>query len=496
MSYATLADRCREISQLDHAIAMLSWDEAVMMPRGGGSARADAMAALAKLEHRLVTSPDTEALLDAAKTETLDEWQSANVRQIERRFRRAAALPERLVAERSRATVLTEQIWRDARARNDWQAVSAPLEGVLDLTREVADRLAAVRNLAPYDALVDGYESGLSTAVIDPLFARLRATLPALIDRRLGAQCEPLPLGGPFSLDAQERLSRDLMERIGFDFEHGRFDVSHHPFCGGVPDDTRITTRYDVEDLFSALMATMHESGHAMYQQGLPSAWRDQPVGDAAGAAVHESQSLSIEMQVCRSRPFLEFATPFIRRAFAIDDSNPAWAIDNVERVCQRVARSLIRVDADELTYPLHIVLRYDMERALLERRLAVADIPEVWDVSMHELLGMRTRDDYRNGCMQDVHWFAGLIGYFPCYTVGAVMAAQLFAALRRELPDVDDRVRHGDFAPLRAWLRTNVHGNGAKHVGLDLIRVATGAPLGADAYLDHLHARYGNSEV
>lgn len=494
MSYARLSARCRDVSHLDHAIEMLTWDEAVMMPRGGGAARADTMAALATLKHRLVTAPDTADLLAAAQGEALDEWQRANIREIERRFTRAAALPEQLVAARSRATVLCEQLWRDARARNDWQVVTAPLEEVLDLTREVADRLGVARNLTPYDALVDGYQSGLSTADIDPLFARLGAALPELIDRRLGTQGEPLPLQGPFALDAQARLSRDLMERIGFDFEHGRFDVSHHPFCGGVADDVRITTRYDVENFFSALMATLHESGHGMYQQGLPSAWREQPVGDAAGAALHESQSLLVEMQMCRGRPFLDFATPFIRRAFAIRESDPAWSTENIERTCLHVTRSLIRVDADELTYPLHIVLRYRLERALLERKLTIADLPEAWDAAMQELLGLRTRDDYRDGCMQDVHWFAGLVGYFPCYTVGAVMAAQLFAALRREIPDVDNRIGHGDFAPVRAWLRSNVHGQGAKHAGVDLIQHATGSPLSGDAYLDHLRARYGDS--
>ncbi|NJN51645.1 MAG: carboxypeptidase M32 [Gammaproteobacteria bacterium] len=269
MSYAALEARQQEIAHLEHAASMLSWDEAVMMPTGGGDARADAMATLAKVRHRLMTSRDTPLLLDAARAELIDAWQAANVREIERDYQRSQALPERLVAELGRATVMCEQAWRKARARNDWQAVAAQLATVTALCREKAERLADLQGVTPYDALLATYQSGTSEAAITSLFAELRRALPPLIERRLACQRDDVVApAGPFPVATQRRLSAVLMEKIGFDFARGRLDSSHHPFCGGVPDDTRITTRYDEADFLKGLMGTLHETGHALYEQG------------------------------------------------------------------------------------------------------------------------------------------------------------------------------------------------------------------------------------
>ena len=249
------------------------------------------------------------------------------------------------------------------------------------------------------------------------------------------------------------------MERLGFDFHHGRLDVSLHPFCGGTPDDVRITTRYDEADFRSALMGVMHETGHALYERGLPAAWRGLPVGDARGMMLHESQSLLIEMQVCRSRAFLAFAAPLLREAFGGD--GPAWRADNLYRYYTRVEPGFIRVEADEVTYPAHVILRYDLERAMIAGDLDPADLPGAWNDGMRKLLGITPPND-RLGCLQDIHWYDGAWGYFPTYTLGAMAAAQIFQAAVAAEPAIPDGIARGEFAPLVGWLRANVHGKGS----------------------------------
>ena len=274
----------------------------------------------------------------------------------------------------------------------------------------------------------------------------------------------------------------------GFDTNHGRLDVSHHPFTGGVPDDVRITTRYRDDDFSESVMAVLHETGHALYERGLPAAWRHQPVGESAGMSVHESQSLLIEMQVSRGPEFLSFAAPLIREM--LDGSGPGWESENIVRLYNHVERSLIRVDADEVTYPAHVMVRYPIEKALIEGSLEVAGIPAEWTRAMKEGLGLTPPDD-RDGCLQDIHWFAGEFGYFPTYTLGALAAAQFFAAAKRAEPGIGTGISQGSFAPLLGWLRDNVHSLGARYARDDLLVRATGEPLGTTAFKNHLEARY-----
>jgi len=491
MSYLLLEQRYRELGHLGHAQAMLGWDDAVMMPRGGGQRRADALATLAATIHRTVASHETGQLVTAARQETgLDAWQRANLYEIERDRRCATALPESLVRQRSRAATLCEQAWRQARARNDWEGIRPALTELLLLTREVAKRLGDALEIEPYDALIDQYQPGIGRAQIEPIFADLREFLPPFIERVIKRRPLPLPLPGPFPRARQEALARDLMARIGFDFEHGRLDVSHHPFCGGDPDDTRITTRYDEADFLPSMLAVLHETGHALYEQGRPRQWRDLPVGAAAGMAVHESQSLLLEMQVCRSREFLQFAAPIIAHHLG-GGTDSAWHADNLYLGSTQVNRGLIRVDADEVTYPLHVILRYELEQALFAGELEVVDLPAAWDEKMLRYLGRSTADNHRDGCMQDVHWYAGLFGYFPCYTLGAIMAAQLFAAAAQRDGRIVAGIAQGDFTPLLNWLRTHVHGRGRLVSPLDLLTDATGSPLSTSAFKAHLIARY-----
>jgi carboxypeptidase Taq len=492
-AYSQLETRFRRLGAIEGAISMLHWDAAAMMPTGGAAARAEQLAALRGVAHQQLTTPEIGDLLAEAESEsrTLDEWQCANLREMRRRRRHATALSGGLVEAESRACSECEAVWRNARLQNDFAAVLPFLERVLRLEREIASTKAEHLGTNPYEALLDQYEPDGSVATIDRLFDELARFLPNLLEAVLTRQAAlpPAPtLFGPFPVELQRRVGTKLMERIGFDFGHGRLDVSAHPFCGGVPDDVRITTRYDESDFARALMGVLHETGHALYQRGLPEEWRLQPVGRARGMAVHESQSLFLEMQVCRSRAFLTFAAPILRQTFAGD--GPSWDPDAFHRRQILVQRSLIRVDADEVTYPAHVILRYRLEQAMIAGDLVPANLPGAWAEGLRQLLGITPTND-REGCLQDIHWYDGVWGYFPTYTLGALIAAQLFEAARESIPDVLEAIAQGEFAPLLSWLRDRVHSKGSLLSTAELVENATGRPLGTASFERHLHDRY-----
>jgi carboxypeptidase Taq len=493
-SYETLEAAFRRIGAIEEAGGVLHWDMSVMMPDGGAEARGEQLAVLKVLAHELLTAPEIGAALDAAEAAPPAEpWAAANLREMRRRWRHACAVEGRLVEALSRAGTRCEMVWREARPKADYAMVKPALAELLGLVREVAAAKADAFGLSPYEALLDQYEPDGSVAEIDRLFADLADFLPGFIDDALAAQKarpDPLPLAGPFAVEAQRDLGTKLMGAVGFDFNHGRLDVSLHPFCGGVPDDLRITTRYEEHDFAQALMGVLHETGHAMYERGLPADWRRQPVGNARGMALHESQSLLVEMQVCRGPHFLEFAAPLMRESFG--GAGPAWEVENLARLYARVEPDFIRVDADEVTYPAHVILRYRLESALIAGEMTVDELPAAWNAGMKELLGLDVPDD-RLGCLQDIHWYDGAFGYFPTYTMGALAAAQIFAAARAALPDVDADIARGDFAPLMGWLRKNVHSRGSLLSTGELLTDATGKPLGTEAFKDHLRGRYLN---
>jgi len=497
MSYAAAEAHFRRLGQLGHAGAILQWDEAVMMSPGGGEARASAVAALQVTAHELLTSPRTGELLEAARNDArndeLDGFRSASLREMERGYARATCLPPQLVEAMSKAQSASEQAWRSMRAENDWRGFVPLLQEVVALRREAAAALGQALGLSPYDALMDEFEPGARAERIDGVFAELKAFLPGFIDEVIEHQAgvEVLPLQGPFAVERQRALGRRLMQAVGFDTQRGRLDESHHPFCGGVPTDVRITTRYDEADFTSALMGVLHETGHAKYEQGLPTAWADLPIGAARGMAHHEGQSLLQEMQVSRSREFLTFAAPIIREELGIDVAEPAFSVDNLCLAYTRVERSLIRVDADEVTYPCHVILRYEIERPLIEGTMSVADIPEAWDAGMREVLQLSTDGDYRDGCMQDVHWPSGAFGYFPTYTLGAMVAAQLYDRAVTVHPEIPAEIAGGGFDGLNRFLADAIWSHGSRYDGDELLRRATGEPLEA-AYLErHLRRRY-----
>ncbi|MEO8104458.1 MAG: carboxypeptidase M32 [Betaproteobacteria bacterium] len=489
-AYDELATTWRRLHHFSHLQALASWDRAALMPANGNAARANAMAEMDGLLHRLRTDPQLAANLERAQGETLDDMQRANLREIRRDWRSANALPEALVQAQSLAIARCEHAWRAQRPANDWAGFLPNFRDVLKLAREQAQRLADHTGLAPYDALMDNYEPGMTGEILEQLFGDLQQWLPGLVRKVREKQSRETVIApvGPFSKAAQHAIGLEAMKLLGFDFEAGRLDESAHPFCGGVPEDTRLTTRYREDDFVGSLWGIMHETGHGRYEQNLPRDWLGQPVAWARSAAIHESQSLSFEMQIGLSRAFVGLLAPRMSAHFG---QQPAFDPDNLYRWLTRVQPSFIRVEADELTYPLHVILRYRLERDLIEGRAEAEDIPARWDAAMLSLMDIDTRGNYQNGCMQDVHWGTGLFGYFPSYTLGAMYAAQWFATIRRAVPDLDARMAAGDLAPAFDWLRENIWRQGSRWTTTELVTRATGGPLDPAHYRRHLEARY-----
>ncbi|GGC32441.1 carboxypeptidase M32 [Siccirubricoccus deserti] len=484
-----LTARFARIATLGEASAMLHWDASAMMPPGGGPARGEQLATLAGLQHELLTAPEVAEDLAAATAE--GEWGVANLTLMRRAHARATTLPTALVEATERANAACEKVWREAKARADFALVRPYLAEVVTLQWETAQALSAALGLSPYDALMDGYQPGIAAADVEPIFAAYEAFLATALPEAEAREARlppPLPLEGPFPAAVQRALCRSLSERIGLDYTHARLDESLHPFCGGTSADVRITTFYSEAEVGKALLGVLHETGHALYERGLPAEWARQPVGQAAGMAAHESQSLIIEMQACRSDAFLGFLGGELHAAFG--GAAAPYARENLVRHWRRVSRSFIRVDADELTYPAHVILRFRLERALIAGELEVADLPGAWAEGFRRLLGITPPDDAQ-GCLQDIHWHDGAFGYFPSYTLGAMAAAQLMKAARLALPGLDSAMARGDLLPLLGWLREKVHAQGSRLGFQELLRFATGKPLDPQDFLDHLRGRY-----
>ncbi len=491
--YRKAEARFERLYKLGDATRVLEWDNSAVMPSGGSEARSEQLATLRVIHHEMMTAPENDDILGAAESEraALDPWQRANLAEMRREFAHAAAVPPDLVEAYSKALSVCEMRWRAARPANDFKGLLPDLRRVLGLVREVAAAKAAKLGLMPYDALLDEWEPGGRAAAIDVLFDDLASFLPGFIAAAIDHQARlpaPLPIPGPFPVDQQLALAKRLMASVGFDFDHGRLDTSAHPFCGGVPDDVRITTRWNEADFTTGLMGVLHETGHAMYERGLPQAWRYQPVGRARGMSIHESQSLMVEMQASRSPPFVRWLAG--QAAAAFGGAGPAWAPDNFLRIYHRVKRGLIRVDADEATYPCHVILRYRLERAMIAGDLDLADLPGAWNDGMKALVGIVPPDD-KDGCLQDIHWPSGAWGYFPTYTLGAMTAAQFFAAATDADPTIPDALGRGDFRPLMAWLRREVHGRAASLPTPELVKAATGRTLDPAFFKAHLKRRY-----
>ena len=489
--YKKLFAHSQQISHFNHLGAICGWDQASMMPSGGNQARSEAMAALSVHIHQLQTQPQLADWFEQANNESLNQQQRSVLREMKRSWQLANVLPQDLVQAKSLAGSKCEHAWRAQRAKNDWEGFSKNWKEVVKLSKEEAQIRSEATGLSAYDAMLDIYEPGTSSAALDITFNNVKSWLPSLIDQVIEQQKSEtfIQPQGTYPTDKQQALAIEVMKLLQFDFEHGRLDESVHPFCGGVPSDVRITTRYDENEFIQAMMGVVHETGHARYEQGLPKAFAGTPAGEARSMGIHESQSLFMEMQVGRSDAFIDKLSGLASNAFP--NTEPGlFSPENFQKLYTRVNKDFIRVEADELTYPAHVILRYEIERDLINGKVDYNDLPELWDTKMQAYLGLSTKGNYKNGCMQDIHWTDGSFGYFPSYTLGAMNAAQFMASMKKTV-DVDAAIKSGDLTPIFDWLSTNIWRKGSLLTTDELMKGATGETLNAAHFKAHLQARY-----
>ncbi len=487
--YESFCRNVREMSDLGHAAGMLSWDQETGMPKRGAEGRAQALGTLAGLHHEKMTDAAFVDLVESLVDEELSADGNVNLRELRRSQQRALRLPKDLVVELSRTQSLAHEAWVEARSADDFSQFQPWLEKLLALQARVADAVGYEGSV--YNAFLDEFEPYARVEQMGPLLEQLRKRLVPLVGAILDKHRGPNPrFVRPWDVARQEAFGRQVIGDLGFDWDAGRLDISVHPFCGGVgPDDVRLTTRYQSELLTSSLFGIIHETGHGLYEQGLP---RDQvglPVCESISLGIHESQSRMWENMVGRSRAFWQHQLPRLKRFFPEELSDVD--VEQMYREVNRVEASMIRVEADEVTYNLHILLRFELEQALVTGEIAVADLPGIWNERMESYLGIRPAND-AEGVLQDIHWSSGLIGYFPTYTLGNLYAAQLFVQAREDLGDLDAQFAAGETAPLLGWLRDKVHSRGRRLTASELIVDITGRPLGIDDLMNYLEGKFG----
>eukprot|EP00758_Cryptobia_borreli_P020045 Tbor_TRINITY_DN943_c0_g1::TRINITY_DN943_c0_g1_i1::g.21148::m.21148/K01299/E3.4.17.19; carboxypeptidase Taq len=498
-SYHKITQIFTRIHNLRHMEAIGAWDASTNMPIGSSAARGEALAELSVVIHSMFTDPRLKELIDAATANkaSLGLVEQANLREINFQWEMENKQGAEFVEKLAKAKNTCEVAWRSCRKENDWNKFKPYMEEVVSLTREKAELLAKGTNLSLYEALMSEYEPGASEAEVTKLFDDLKTWLPDLVVAVCAKQNEEnqkspvVKPEGPFAIEKQEKLVKEvIMSTWQFDKTRGRLDVSDHPFCGGVPEDVRITTRYQVDDFYDSLLGVIHETGHAKYEQNRPSDIITQPVSAARSMAIHESQSLFAEMQIGRSKAFMEFLCPKLKEYFG---DQPAFYPENMSRVVQTVERGLIRVDADEVTYPLHVLLRFEIEKGLIDGSIQVEDLPNAWSERMIKYLNIDTTGDYKNGLLQDIHWPMGSIGYFPTYTMGAMYAAQFMAKCRDVIgeEEVDECIRKGELGPILEWQRENIWKHGSIYETSELCKMATGSVLDVSFFRRHLEKRY-----
>ncbi len=486
-AYETLENRWREIAVIDGISGLIGWDMRVNAPANAAATQSEQMAYLAKRRFDLMTAPDWADVFAALdKRPDLTDFQRANTREAKREWIDATSSSPENVEAFSKAVSAAQNAWSDARKNNDFKSFKEHLKILLQFQTDWAEAKSERTGLSVYDALLDGFQPGMTSARIDGLFAELKAFLPALIAR---AKSSAVVFGGDYSEEKQKEFVRLIMKRMGFDFSSGRLDWSDAAFCTSCGfGDERIVARFKAGNPLAAVAAVMHETGHALYELGLDRERAGQPAGRNRGMAVHESMSILMERPVMKSDAFLRFLSAEMTDFFGQSDE---LSFDFLKKAACSVTPSLIRIDADEVTYPMHIIVRYEIEKALFDGTLQIDDIPAAWNEKMRAYLGVVPETD-ADGCLQDIHWACGSFGYFPDYAVGAIAAAQFFAAAKRDDPSIESQIGQGDFSGLNAWLDVNVRRKGSVPDFEELIETATGEPLSAAAYRRDLETRYG----
>ena len=490
-AFQNLIEHFQKISRFSHLSAICGWDAAAMMPTGGNQARSEAMAELSVHIHSLMTQPQLSDWFSAAEEEAQSSTDKATLREMKRQWLQSNVLPEDLVQAKSLAGSKCEHAWRTQRNDNDWQGFEKNWADVVKLSQEEAQIRSDATGLNPYDSMLDIYEPGTYSESLDSIFDDVKSWLPNLIDQAIDKQKseEYIKPEGIFSSRKQKSLGLEVMKLLQFDFNHGRLDESVHPFCGGVNTDVRITTRYDENEFVQSLMGIVHETGHARYEQGRPTNLSGLPSGEARSMGIHESQSLFFEMQLGRSNEFIAHLSKLAKTHFA-GSQNPLFAQENLYKLYTRVKKDYIRVDADELTYPAHVILRYEIERDLINGKIKHTDVPDLWDEKMQHYLGLSTQGNYKDGCMQDIHWTDGAFGYFPSYTLGAMYAAQFMASMKQDL-DVASVIHSGDLSAIFDWLKEKIWSQGSLWSTDELVKQATGKTLNTKYFKRHLTERY-----
>jgi carboxypeptidase Taq len=489
-TYEPFMAKVAELADIGHAEGMLSWDQETYMPPKGAAMRARAQGTLAGLHHERLTAPELVGLVKDLKGQDLTGDAAVNVREVGRSQDRALKIPKELVVELSQTESLSHEAWIAAREKADFAHFQPWLEKILKLKKEVAERVGYEGTI--YNALLDEYEPYTRAEDIEPVFAALKDKLVPLVEKIAATGKFPAKgvLDQDFPVAEQEELGRQVLEDLGFDLEAGRLDVAVHPFCSGTSrDDVRLTTRYSADWLPGSLFGTIHEAGHGLYEQGLPEDAVATPAGGSVSLGIHESQSRLWENMVGRSRAFSTHYLPRLKALFPTQLQNVN--LDEFYAAVNQVEPSLIRVEADEVTYNLHILLRFELERDLFEGRVEVKDLPSVWNERMQQYLGVCPPDDAQ-GVLQDVHWSFGLMGYFPTYTLGNLYGAQFFHQAQQELPDLEGQIGRGEFGGLKTWLNDKVHNRGSRLRASELVEEVTGEKLSADYFTNYLEAKFG----
>ena len=482
-----LKERYADINALRAAIAMMDWDQQTFMPRGGAEARAEHVGILSRMEHELFTCDTTGTLLDKVQGEASDEEASAMLRVFKREFDLKTKLPADLVAEKTRLAAIAHEDWVAARANNDFKGFAPTLERMFEIARLEAEYLGYTEHI--YDALLDQYEEGATAADCQRMFDTLKPRNVALVKaiKERGKPIDDSGLYGKWDNAKQSQFTEMIVKAVGFDFNRGRQDTAPHPFCTGWSvGDVRLTTRFK-DYIGSAIFGSLHEAGHGMYEQGSPMDWDRTPLAGGVSLGVHESQSRTWENIVGRSLAFWQKFLPDLQAQFP---QLASYDLNTWYRAINKVEPSFIRVEADEVTYNLHVLVRFEIECAVLTGQLAVKDMPAAWNAKYEEYLGVTPKTD-SEGCLQDVHWSMGSIGYFPTYSMGNLLSYQFWTCLKRDLGDTDALIASGNFAPILGWLQKNIYSQGRRFAPKDLVMRVTGKPMGADDYLDGLEAKY-----
>jgi carboxypeptidase Taq len=486
-----LVERWSEFDDVQKASQVLEWDQETKMPPGGATARGRQLATLASIAHeRLVAPGFRKALKEANSAAKVTGAEAAMIREAQREHDRASRMPASLVTELAQAESAGLELWRKAYRTNRWPDFARQLETLVRLKRRVADSLGYQD--VPYDALLDLYEPGATVKELDPLFQGLEASARPMVARiaKSGRRPDRSLVTGRYPQEGQLRFSRLVTAAMGFDYEQGRIDLSTHPFCSGfATGDVRLTTRVSERDLRPCLFGTIHEAGHGLYEQGIDAKLEGTPLGGAVSLGIHESQSRLWENVVGRSRPFWKHFFPKLKREFP--EAFRGAKLADFHFAVNEVTPSFIRVEADEVTYNLHIVLRYEIEKGLLDGSIRPRDLPDLWNRRMKDLLGITPRTD-SEGVLQDIHWAMGLFGYFPTYSLGNLYAAQIWRRARKDLPDLEERIAGGDLKTLREWLRRKIHKPGRTYPAAELLKRATGRKPSPDDFAEYLEAKYG----